>query len=96
MLLCGMVRAQGGVSISAGGPMTAGSAACVVVHAPGGSAGGCVTVELNGIVLRTTSSSIEYGVLEVCFMVPPGSTGADLEVTATMGGVTATNTFVVR
>ncbi len=95
-LLQGELCAQGGVVISAGGPPTQGSVACVQIHAPGGTVGACVTVELNGVVLRTTSSSVEFGVLEVCFTLPPGCAGADLEITATVGGVTATNTYVVR
>ena len=94
--LSGFALGQGGISISSGAPITAGKTACVIVSAPGSSAGALsVTVELNGVVLRSTCSFRETGMTEVCFYVPDGALGGQVEITVTTGGVSASNTFGV-
>lgn len=96
-VLSGLSFGQGGISISAAGPIVAGTTACVTVHAPGATAGAVsTTVELNCIVLRTSCSTNENGSFEVCFDVPAGATGGDLEITVTTGGVSASNIIVVN
>ncbi len=94
--LSGIASGQGGINISSAGPIAAGTTACVFVNAPGSSAGAVsATVELNGVVLRSTCTSNEHGSFEVCFGVPDGGLDGEIEVTVTTGGVSASATFGV-
>lgn len=94
--LSGLAAGQGGIMISSGAPIEAGTTACVTVNAPGSSAGSVsATVELNDVVLRSSCSPNENGSFEVCFDVPDGALDGEIQITVTIGGVSATAGFGV-
>ncbi len=75
--------------------LTAGGSNCVVVAVthPGPIA---TVVELNGVVLvKRRITQISGTQVEVCFDLPVGARGGDLTVTATCGGHSGWNTWVV-
>lgn len=83
--LCPDVSPAQAVQITASGGLQSGQTNCIVVTtlSPGPIS---VVVELNGIILKTTINQTSDTQAEVCFDLPPNSSGSDVTVTATSGG----------